>query len=70
MCSSDLDIDVPFTRKSWNGRMKACRGIDASLPHDKIAAFEKEHLEYLATVSEEFVIPHYASILDLKKINK
>lgn len=50
--------------------MKACRGIDASLPHDKIAAFEKEHLEYLATVSEEFVIPHYASILDLKKISK
>lgn len=64
------DIDVPFTRESWNGRMKACRGIDASLPHDKIAAFEKEHLEYLSTVPEEFVIPHYASILDLKKISK
>lgn len=62
------DIDVPFTRESWNGRMKACRGIDASLPIDKITAFEKEHLAYLETVPEKFTIPHYATILDLKKI--
>lgn len=64
------DIDVIFTRESWNGRMKACRGIDASLSPSKIAEFEKEHLEYLATVPEEFVIKHYATILDLKKIKK
>lgn len=62
------DMDVPFTRESWNGRMKACRGIDASLPSDRIAEFEKEHLAYLETVPEHFVIPHYASMLDLKKI--
>lgn len=62
------DIDVPFTRESWNGRMKACRGIDASLPKEIIAEFEKEHLEYLNTVPESFTIPHFASILDLKKI--
>lgn len=62
------DIDVPFTRESWNGRMKACRGIDASLTADKIAEFEKEHLEYLSTVSEKFTIPHYATLLDLKRI--
>lgn len=24
-----FDIKVHFTRKSWNGRMKACRGIGA-----------------------------------------
>lgn len=62
------DIDVPFTRESWNGRMKACRGVDASLPSEKIREFEKEHKEYLLTVPEKFVIPHYATILDLKKI--
>lgn len=62
------DIDVHFTRESWNGRMKACRGIDASLSPEIIAEFEKEHLEYLQTVPECFVIPHYASILDLQKI--
>ncbi|MBQ8210338.1 MAG: class I SAM-dependent methyltransferase [Clostridia bacterium] len=61
-------IDVQFTRESWNGRMKACRGIDASLPKETIEQFEKEHLEYLQTVPENFTIPHYASILDLKKV--
>lgn len=60
------DTDVSFTRESWNGRMKACRGIDASLSKKEIEAFEKEHLAYLNTVPEKFSIPHYATILDLK----
>lgn len=25
------DIEVPFTRESWHGRMKNCRGVGASL---------------------------------------
>ena len=62
-----FDLDIPFTRESWNGRMKACRGIDASLSPSEIAEFEKEHLAYLNTVPEKFTIPHYATILDLKK---
>ncbi|MGN0529431.1 MAG: class I SAM-dependent methyltransferase [Eubacterium sp.] len=59
--------DIEFTRESWNGRMKACRGIDASLSAEKIAEFEKEHIEYLNTVPEKFNIPHYITMLDLKK---
>ncbi|MFR5874851.1 MAG: class I SAM-dependent methyltransferase [Eubacterium sp.] len=62
------DIDVAFTRESWNGRMKACRGIDASLSADEIAAFEKEHLKMLNDYPERFNIKHFASLLDLKKI--
>ncbi len=62
------DLNVPFTRESWHGRMKACRGIDASLSQEKILAFEKEHLSYLSTVPEKFTIKHYATILDLKKV--
>ncbi len=61
------DTDIPFTRESWNGRMKACRGIDASLSAKEIAEFEKEHMAYLNTVPKEFTIPHYATIVDLKK---
>lgn len=49
--------------------MKACRGIDASLSVEKIAEFEKEHIEYLNTVPENFNIPHYITMLDLKKKN-
>lgn len=51
-----------------NRNIDGGRGIDASLTADKIAEFEKEHLEYLSTVSEKFTIPHYATLLDLKRI--
>ena len=61
--------NIEFTRESWHGRMKACRGMGASsLPADKIAEWENEHLEYLAQVPEKFTIPHYISMLNLKKI--
>lgn len=63
-----FDVDLHFTRESWNGRMKACRGIDASLDKNKIADFEREHLIYLETVGESFTIPHFVTMLDLKKI--
>lgn len=62
------DLPVTFTRDSWHGRMKACRGIGASsLSQDEIAAWEKEHLEYMQTLPEVFNILHYVSILDVKK---
>lgn len=60
-------LDVPFTRESWNGRIKACRGIGASLPPEKIAEFEKEHLELLSRiVPESFTIKHFAAITVIK----
>lgn len=62
------ETDLPFTREAWHGRIKACRGIGASsLPAEEIAKWEKEHLEYLKTVPENFSIPHYITILDLKR---
>lgn len=61
------DIQVPFTAESWNGRIKACRGIDASLPKDKISAFEKEHLKMLGDYPSEFKILHYMTMIDLIK---
>ena len=60
-------LPVHFTRESWNGRMKACRGIGASLPPEKIAAWEKEHLQMLReNAPDEFDIRHYAAIVVLK----
>lgn len=61
-------INVPFTRKSWHGRIRACRGIGASsLTDEEIAAFEKEHMEYLDTLPEKFEIPHEVRVIDLRK---
>lgn len=59
-------IGVPFTRESWNGRMKACRGIGASLMPDKISEWENEHIELLNKIApESFNIAHYAAIAEL-----
>ncbi len=67
--SEVYDIDVPFTRESWNGRIKACRGIGASLDDERIADFEREHLEMLGTVApEKFDVLHYAAVSILEKI--
>lgn len=61
------DIKVPFTRETWHGRIKACRGIGASsLSAEKIAAFEREHKSYMETLPETFDILHYATVLDLR----
>ena len=64
----EYDIEVPFTRGSWNGRMKACRGIGASLPPDRIAEWENEHMEMLRkNTSPEFSILHHAATAILRK---
>ena len=64
----EYELDVPFTRTSWNGRMKACRGIGASLSPEEIAAWEKEHLQLLERIAPEaFSVRHYAAIAELRK---
>jgi len=62
------DVSVTFTRESWHGRMKACRGIGASsLSEEEIAEFEKEHIGYLKSVPEIFEIPHLVAVLNLRR---
>lgn len=62
------EMDLLFTRETWHGRIKACRGIGASsLSDEEKYKWEKEHLDYLRTVPTEFTIPHYITILDLKR---
>lgn len=64
----EYKLNVHFTRESWNGRMKACRGIGASLPEEKIRSWEQEHLKLLSGIApEEFNILHYAASAELKK---
>ena len=63
----EYELEVPFTRETWNGRMKACRGIGASLRPEEIEAWEREHRELLLeTAPEEFTVRHYAAMLELQ----
>ncbi len=66
--SEVYDLNVPFTRDSWHGRMRACRGVGASLNDEELKKWEKEHKELLEqTVPEQFDVLHYAALAVLKK---
>lgn len=63
-----FDLSVPFNRETWNGRMKSCRGIGASLSEEKTSQFEKEHMGLLEKAApENFEILHYTAVTILKK---
>lgn len=63
----EYPLKVHFTRESWNGRMKACRGIGASLGEEEIRMWEREHVELLKRIAPvEFDILHYGAIAELK----
>ena len=54
-----FDVDVPFDRKSWRGRIRASRGVGASLSPAQVEAFDNEHAALLDTIApQSFVIKH------------
>ena len=64
----EFPLKVHFTAESWHGRMKACRGVGASLSEKEINAWEQEHLKLLSEIApKEFDIQHYGAIAELKK---
>jgi len=65
----EYTLKVHFTRESWHGRVKTCRAISASLPPEKIAEWETEHLKMLSqNAPSEFDILHYAAMAELKPL--
>ncbi|WP_394926402.1 class I SAM-dependent methyltransferase [uncultured Robinsoniella sp.] len=63
-----FDVSVSFNRESWNGRMKSCRGIEASLSPEEVRQFDQEHRKLLEEIApEDFTILHYAAITVLRK---
>lgn len=64
----EYEIDISFTREAWNGRVKACRGIGASLSPKEVAAWEREHKLLLERMTaEDFTVKHYVTMLELRK---
>jgi len=60
-------IAIPFTRETWNGRMKACRGVGASLSESDLKAWEQEHIAMLERMTPQtFTILHYVAMAELQ----
>jgi SAM-dependent methyltransferase len=54
---------LSFTRESWRGRMRACRGVGASLDPARLREFDEEHAAVLAQIApERFDIPHLVAL--------
>ena len=63
------DEEIPFSRDAWAGRIRACRGIGASLSDELIADFDKEHRKMLAENHPETLsILHHVLICSFKRI--
>lgn len=63
-----FDVRVPFRRETWNGRMRSCRGIGASLSPEETARFDREHASLLSRIApEQFEILHYVAAAVLRK---
>jgi SAM-dependent methyltransferase len=54
-----FDEDIPFTRDSWRGRIRASRGVGATLSPAEIERFDAEHDALLRErAGERFTIKH------------
>jgi 2-polyprenyl-3-methyl-5-hydroxy-6-metoxy-1,4-benzoquinol methylase len=55
----DFKVDLPFTKESWRGRLRASRYIGAALSPEKAAAFDRAHQELLDRIApDHFNIRH------------
>lgn len=51
-------LPLPFTRESWHGRIKACRGVLASMDEETFRVFERKHLKMMDKLPESFTVEH------------
>jgi ubiquinone/menaquinone biosynthesis C-methylase UbiE len=57
-----MDEAIPFSRDSWRGRIRACRGVGAALPPEAIAGFDAEHKKLLEKMPESFSVLHQIAV--------
>lgn len=63
----EYDLSVPFTRETWHGRLRACRGVGASLSPSELDQWDREHRVLLSKIAPEaFEVRHYAALAELK----
>ncbi|MEO0653016.1 MAG: class I SAM-dependent methyltransferase, partial [Planctomycetota bacterium] len=54
-----VDVDLPFDHQGWRGRIRASRGIGATLPPDEVERFDAAHAALLERmVPDAFTVRH------------
>jgi ubiquinone/menaquinone biosynthesis C-methylase UbiE len=58
-----MQAPLEFTREAWCGRLRACRGIGASLAAEEVERFDAEHHRLLEAIAPEtFSVLHQMTI--------
>jgi len=58
-----MEVALEFTRETWQGRIRACRGIGASLSAAAVEQFDAAHGTLLETIAPEtFTVLHQMTI--------
>jgi SAM-dependent methyltransferase len=58
-----MEAPLLFTREAWQGRIRASRGIGASLPAEDVEKFDAEHGELLEAIAQDtFTVLHQMTI--------
>ena len=64
----EYDLKVSFTKESWHGRMKASRGVGASLSDEELDKWDREHRKLLNRIApDQFEVLHYAAFALMRK---
>lgn len=60
--------DIPFTRETWHGRLRACRGTRLEMSSNTFDAWDRDHRAMLAEKApESFTVPHYAVLAVMRR---
>ena len=58
-----METPLEFTREAWQGRIRACRGIGASLSAAAVERFDTDHRTLLETIAPDtFTVLHHMTI--------
>ena len=58
-----MEEPLEFTREAWQGRIRACRGIGASLSAEDVERFDAEHRALLEGIAPDtFTVLHQMTI--------
>jgi SAM-dependent methyltransferase len=64
------DEVIPFTRRSWRGRIRACRGVGATLSPSQVQRFDNRHAELLEHIApERFTVLHRIDAYVMEPLN-
>ena len=58
-----LERPLEFTRETWRGRFRACRGVGAAMSPERVAQFDAEHDRLLRELADDsFEIWHQMTV--------